>query len=300
MHDHITAAADDFRRHTRGGGGWALGLAVAACVDVGADNGRPPANRRDRDGSVKVSAKEFGRRAGTSADRVLRYVDAWGRAAAEGVVPPADTLTPDQWHDAALLPDAMAWSDFYTAAAGAGRNVSDPAARERLTAAAQEAGVGVTKVLDVASNPNAVAAALAGDPDFSARVMEKIPFGVRTRVSDQFRAAGPHLAPATPEEKQEWIEAGRQGAIDRQNRQSIFFRHNKVSGALGDAMRSLRRAIDECGDVEWPDQELEELVHSIARVRALLGLVEARITGQTEVDWDAELARLTREEQEPS
>lgn len=169
---YIAAAAEDFARHIKGGGGWALGLEVAACVMHGTA-GRPAGNRNDRNDSGKVSASEFARLTGTSAPRVLRYLDAWKRAAERGLVRHTVELTPADWNDPDHLPTGYAWDEFYTSADGTARTITDEQRRELLTTAANEAGIGVTKVLDVASNPNAVAVAMSADPDFAARVIRQ-------------------------------------------------------------------------------------------------------------------------------
>lgn len=119
----IDAAAADFGRHSKGGGGWALGLAVAACVKPGTGNGRPPRNRRDHDGS-KISAQDFARRSNTSADRVLRHLKAWARAAEQDLVAPATDLAPADWSDPDHIPTGWEWGEFYDAS-GAGSRPRD-------------------------------------------------------------------------------------------------------------------------------------------------------------------------------
>jgi len=111
--NHVQDAAADFARHIKGGEGWALGLAVAACVQMDANSG---GRKLDDRPASKVSAVEFARRAETSNHRVVRYLDAWGRAAEAGIVAPASTLTPADWNDDAKLPTSeVDWSTFYTA-----------------------------------------------------------------------------------------------------------------------------------------------------------------------------------------
>jgi hypothetical protein len=113
----IEAAAYDFARHTKGGGGWALGLSVAACVQPGAGQG----GGQPRNDRYKVSAQEFAKLAGTSAPRIMRYLEAWDRAAAKNVVPAADTLKPEDWYDADCLPTGYEWSEFYDASGSGSR-----------------------------------------------------------------------------------------------------------------------------------------------------------------------------------
>lgn len=115
----IDEDAREYGVHVRHGG-WRLGLLVARSVEKGTA-GRP-SNRRDRDDSQKISASEFARRAETSADRVLRHLSAWEKAAAAGWVPRAETLRPGQ---EVALPDVLKWDKFYEPVSG-GRLGSKP------------------------------------------------------------------------------------------------------------------------------------------------------------------------------
>lgn len=184
----IAAAAADFGRHLKGGGGWALGLEVAACVKPNGHGGDRRSSRRNH--ASKVNATEFARMSGTTHDRVIRHLTAWERAAAEGVVAAADTISPSEWDDPDHLPEGYEWGDFYDASAAAGQNVRDPERRERLETAATRRGVGRSKVLDVASNPRAVAAALDADPTFAQQVHTE-----RARAQAQEMAEGLPDAP---------------------------------------------------------------------------------------------------------
>jgi hypothetical protein len=80
MIESIEIDAREFGLHVKQGG-WRLGLLVARNVERGV--GDRSVSRRDRDAKVegKVSVQAFARKAGTTADRVLRYLDAWERAA---------------------------------------------------------------------------------------------------------------------------------------------------------------------------------------------------------------------------
>lgn len=97
--------AHEFGIHTRQGG-WRLGLLVARNVVV--SPGRVPL----ADLAPKTNATEFARQAHVSNDTVLRHHAAWGRAATDGLVPPASELAPgvEIVIDADHLP---AWSHYY-------------------------------------------------------------------------------------------------------------------------------------------------------------------------------------------
>jgi len=116
MDPRVEADAREFGLHVKQGG-WRLGLLVARSVEKNAGDG---VNRDDEGVTTvthqgKVSAREFARRSGTSAPRVLRYLTAWNKAASKRHVLPAAVLTPGRELidlDAEKLPP---WSDFYDA-----------------------------------------------------------------------------------------------------------------------------------------------------------------------------------------
>lgn len=65
-----------------------------------------------------------------------------------------------------------------------------------------------------------------------------------------------------------------------------------VEGHLANAHLSLRYALRDA-DGEFTEEEREFLASDLGRIRDLLNLLDVRITGQiTDVDWDAELAKL--------
>ena len=83
------------------GEGWPFALRVACSVTIGTTAHRHVAHAT----RGKVSAREFAEEWGTSADRVLRFLKAWDRAAALGLVIPSDKLAPDDV-DTARTPGA--------------------------------------------------------------------------------------------------------------------------------------------------------------------------------------------------
>lgn len=110
--------AREFGLHVKQGG-WRLGLLVARSVEKGTQGGDRKSIMAQslHDSAQKVTCTAFAEIAGTSKDRVSRYLDAWNRAAADGVVKAADELTPGEeleldWEE---LP---AWGDYYTSVSG--------------------------------------------------------------------------------------------------------------------------------------------------------------------------------------
>lgn len=67
----------------------------------------------------------------------------------------------------------------------------------------------------------------------------------------------------------------------------------KIEGDIATAMRKLRTALDEAEGVEFSADERELLADSLGKLRALLNLIEIRVTDSAEIDWDTELAKLT-------
>jgi hypothetical protein len=130
LDEQVKADAREFGLHVKQGG-WRLGLLVARNVERGnGGRGRTGVSRsRNPD---KVTAAAFARMAGTSADRVLRYLDAWDKAAEHGTlyttpkgvrvrVLHSDEMVPGQevrGLDAEYLPP---WEEFYDASGSGGR-----------------------------------------------------------------------------------------------------------------------------------------------------------------------------------
>ena len=152
--------AREFGLHIKQGG-WRLGLLVARNVAPGAGTGgggTDGSHRSNRNGE-KVSARSFAEEAGTGPARVLRYLTGWEKAAGTGTVPHAADLNPDSEPalDVETLPE---WEDFYSSPVG--RNVGDDR-QGALRRQAKADGVGPSKVVDVASNPKAMASAIQAD-----------------------------------------------------------------------------------------------------------------------------------------
>jgi hypothetical protein len=104
MDSIITGRARHFGLGDRHGG-WVFAADVACCaLRLGRGRREPSAN------SGKISAQDFADRAGCDYTTVLSYLATWERAAGEGLVPPAATLTPDSEPE---LPPASRWLEFH-------------------------------------------------------------------------------------------------------------------------------------------------------------------------------------------
>ena len=91
---------------------WYAALLVASCAER-AEPGRRSDLAENPPGS-KLSLRRFAELAECDRATAARYLDAWERAAAAGLVPAAATLKPGQEVDLAHL-DAKLWERFYAA-----------------------------------------------------------------------------------------------------------------------------------------------------------------------------------------
>jgi hypothetical protein len=125
------------------GEAWPFARLVACSVEKGNGQGRKPRNDR-----YKVSASQFAEVAGTSAPRVLRYLDAWQDAAKRGWVTDADLLTPADAHE-----------------------IPDPKHPWR----AKDGGVyNASKTGGQINDVSQIAAKAARDPEYARRVMSEV------------------------------------------------------------------------------------------------------------------------------
>ena len=163
--------AREFGLHIKQGG-WRLGLLVARNVEMGkgvGGDGKTRHLRNHADGG-KVSATAFAAESGIDANKIRRYLDAWGKAADAGHVPPAASLSPDTEPDldTEALPD---WGGFYVASVLSNNSPGRRAAIERQAAAD---GVSPITVATVAHNPSALKAAIKADQPTAAAATEAL------------------------------------------------------------------------------------------------------------------------------
>jgi hypothetical protein len=77
---------------------------------------------------------------------------------------------------------------------------------------------------------------------------------------------------------------------DRLNRRGL--RYIEAEGDLAAAQRKLTKVLTLAQEVEWDSEEVDLLQDSISKIRALLNLIDLKLAGDAEIDWDAELAKL--------
>jgi len=98
------------------GEGWPFARLIACSVERSRPG--PKGDRNDRS-DLKVSATEFSEKAGTSRPRIIRYLDAWDKAAKQGLCTPSTDLSPAD-APTVMEPD-IAWGEIYDASKAGGR-----------------------------------------------------------------------------------------------------------------------------------------------------------------------------------
>jgi hypothetical protein len=78
---------------------------------------------------------------------------------------------------------------------------------------------------------------------------------------------------------------------EEKQRHSVRFIH--VEGHLAGAQRKLMDALKEAQGVGFSDEEMELIRSSIDNIHSVLNLIDLRMAGAPDVDWDGELAKLT-------
>ena len=91
----------------------------------------------------------------------------------------------------------------------------------------------------------------------------------------------------------EWRTKTRKAAEREKDerRKRSTMRFVEIEGHIGAAMQRLRKVLDTSQDVDFNDEERELITESLAKLRSLLNLIDVRITGNTDIDWDAEFER---------
>lgn len=105
-----------------------------------------------------------------------------------------------------------------------------------------------------------------------------------TRVEDEIGRAA------------EWQTKARKTAERdrREKRDAHGMRYIEIEGHVGAAMQRLRRVLEIGEGVDFDADETDLIAEALGKLRALLSLIDLRITGTTDIDWDAELERMTK------
>lgn len=65
-----------------------------------------------------------------------------------------------------------------------------------------------------------------------------------------------------------------------------------IEGKIAAAMRYLRSALEESEGVVLSPEDAADIADQVARLKAIANLLEVRLVGTSDVDWDAEMAKL--------
>jgi hypothetical protein len=204
----------------------------------------------------KVSKRGYARQVGVSESTIRQDANAW-----------ADYLAAQGASDIARTPDAAQTpGDFRELRKLSGER------QEAVKAVARSTGWSVS---NVASNKR--------------EEVEAVVSNARERALDRGTTVEHEIQRAA-----EWQEKARKAAEREKDerRKAHTLRFIGIEGDIGVIMQRLRKVLDSAQDVPFTDEERELITESLAKMRALLGLIDLRITGETQVDWDAELKKL--------
>jgi hypothetical protein len=121
----------------------------------------------------------------TNVDTIRHHRAAWQMAMEKGLV---KEVRPGQ---TTKLPDLE-----FPANDTVGRTIRDEDRRDALRQQAADDGVGPSKVMDVASNPRAVATALKADPQFVSKLIGHLPSSVAGTIAARMIKSSPEAADA--------------------------------------------------------------------------------------------------------
>lgn len=126
-------------------GGWHFALKIARSIARSPDPGL---------GAGKVSLQDFAQKLKWSSDRVARYLRAWEKAAADGLVSAAELLQPGV---EVPLPEAALWSRYYSSSGLGEDRLAD------IALEADAAGVSLAQAARAAKNYAALRVAILAD-----------------------------------------------------------------------------------------------------------------------------------------
>jgi hypothetical protein len=209
----------------------------------------------DKTNPDRVGVRDYGRQVGTDHSRISR--------------------------------DANAWAE-YLAASGAGSSTIPGAAQTpsdfrelaNLNAERQEATKAVARTTGDAVST--VARHKRTEVDAVVNTARERAVDRGTTVEHEIQRAA------------EWRAKTRKAAEREQDerRKASTLRFVEIEGHIGAAMQRLRKILDAAEDVAFTNEERELLTDSLGKMRALLNLIDLRIAGETDIDWDTELQKL--------
>lgn len=103
-----------------------------------------------------------------------------------------------------------------------------------------------------------------------------------TSVADEI----PRIAQATVKANKSRKDAE---ANRRKNQTAVYA---KLELRIGSAQRALVEVLTEAKQAEMDDELIDLVTHSLAELRAIINLIDMAISGNADIDWDAEATRL--------
>jgi hypothetical protein len=73
----------------------------------------------------------------------------------------------------------------------------------------------------------------------------------------------------------------------------LGLRFVKAENILARMYREGQNALTEMRDIPWDDEQRQLLIGALANIKALLNLIDMALSGAADVDWDAEMAKLS-------
>lgn len=247
----------------------------------------------------KVSIKEFARLAQGDEHVVARHLDAWDRLAEEtGVVPKSSTLRPADVPKTPL-PDNLAYPYAKYAEARPSNRDRDAEAVRRVEPSA------IVKSLTPAKRAELAREVVKADlpEDTRVNMVEKL---IDTGGIEEELAAGRAIRRVS------MVDADHARELDRQaekrekeeHESNNFLRSLEVQAELRRVRDALRRAMQAThnGRVDFTDAERVELQDDIRKTRAVmqgflatLDMLGVAVTTDTNIDWDAEMRKMSEE-----
>lgn len=219
----------------------------------------------------KVTVPVFAAEAGVSVSTIERYRKGWKAAAAAGVVPSAEQMTPERT-DGFEIPDRP-FVEFYNTAA------------EGLYPRRVE------RAIDL-HGPAKIVAALSSE-NKRELVAEIIRTSEPAEVYQVQRQTEQRLEAEHAEFNERRRESERQLREDRAKR--VGLRYLEAEAELAHARQLMRDALEHLRGVELDEDMTGVVLRRTEQIRSLAGLIELAVGHEGTIDWDAELAKLGAE-----
>lgn len=230
-----------------------------------------------------VPASEWAERVGLSKEYTLRISQVWRRYGSSREL---------HWQDGRVL----SFNDHFEALN------HDPERLAEMMAKAEAAGVGLDSLRQRGKRERREAEAELTPEKIVEALQATDDLGVLQAVTDAVDEAHSRLYWERDTATEDEINAiGSQMAQDIANRaeedltplpKPVSFQYEEVTGGILKARRSMAEALKASEGVDFNDEDREVIVGLMGKLKATIGLLEMRMAGTVDVDWDAELRNL--------